>query len=202
MGTARVEEPSASPPAQPTLVSGDVTLRPWRLGDESTILPLYDTEVARWFGLSRDTAVLPRMQEAIRRWHQGYADARGTVSFLVVRTAGPVPVGTCQVRDDGDHVGVVSWSTFAPYRRTGYATSALLTLCRYAYDELGLERLEAYLDPGSRTRQRVAVRSGFVREGLLRGKRTVDGTRRDLVLYARLASDPEPVPRLRERLRR
>ncbi|MBO0829225.1 MAG: GNAT family N-acetyltransferase [Streptosporangiales bacterium] len=199
MGTARVEEPSASPPAQPTLVSGDVTLRPWRLGDESTILPLYDTEIARWFGLSRDTPALPRMQEAIRRWHRGYADARGTVSFLVVRTADPVPVGTCQVRDDGDRVGVVSWSTFAPYRRTGYATSALLALCRYAYDELHLERLEAHVEPGSRTRQRAVVRSGFAREGLMRAKRTVDGTRRDLVLYARLATDPEPVLRLRRR---
>lgn len=202
MCTARVEEPPAPPPAQPTLVSGDVTLRPWRLGDESTILPLYDTEVAHLLGLSRGTPVLPRMQEAIRRWHQGYADARGTVSFLVVRTTDPVPVGTCQVRDDGDLVGVVSWSMFAPYRRSGYATSALLTLCRYGYDELHLERLETYVDPGGRTRQRVAVRSGFAREGLLRAKRTVDGTRRDLVLYARLASDPEPVLRLRERLRR
>jgi RimJ/RimL family protein N-acetyltransferase len=202
MGTARADEPSASPPAQPTLVSGDVTLRPWRLGDESTILPLYDTEVAGWFGLSRGTPLLPRMQEAIRRWRQGYADARGTVSFLVVRTADPVPVGTCQVRGDEDRVGVVSWSMFAPYRRTGYATSALLALCRYAFDELHLERLETYLDPGGRTRHRAAVRSGFAREGLLRGKRTVDGTRQDVVLYARLATDPVPVLRLRERLRR
>ncbi|MQA76962.1 MAG: GNAT family N-acetyltransferase [Streptosporangiales bacterium] len=175
--------------AQPTLVSGDVTLRPWRLGDESTI------------GLSRDSPVLSRMQEAIRRWHQGYADARSIVSYLVVRTSDPVPLGTCQVRDSGDDVGEVTWTTYAPYRRKGYATDALLTLCRYAFDELGMVRLETYLAVDDRPSQRVAARSGFVREGLLRGKRSDGDRRRDLLLYARLVSDPVPVLRLPTRRR-
>lgn len=185
-----------APPAQPTLVSGAVTLRAWRLGDESTILPLYDTEMARWFGIGRDAPVLSRMQEAIRRWHQGYIDSRRLVSFLVVRTADPVPVGTCQVQDDGDAVGVVSWTTYGPYRRTGYATTALLTLCKYSFEELGFVRLEAYVAPDNKTSLAEATKCGFTREGLLRGKRSGDDGRRDLVLCARLVSDPVPVLRL------
>lgn len=188
----------ASPP-QPTLVAGDVTLRPWRLGDESTILPLYDTEMARWFGISRDTPVLSRMQEAIRRWHQGYSDSRSIVSFLVVRTSDPVPVGTCQVKDASDGVGVVSWTTYGPYRRTGYAATALLTLCKYAFDELGLVRLEAYVSPGNKTSMQDAAKCGFSKEGLLRGKRSSEDGRRDLMLYARLVSDPLPLLRLPRR---
>lgn len=178
--------------AQPTLVSGDVTLRPWRLGDESTVLPLL---------LGHDAPGLSRMQEAIRRWHQGHADGRSNVRYLVVRTSDPVPLGTCQVRDSGDEVGEVSWTTYAPFRRKGYATDALRALCRYAFDELGMARLETYLAVDDRSSQRVAARSGFVREGLLRGKSSDGERRRDLLLYARLASDPVPVLRLPTRRR-
>ena len=201
---------SGESPPQPTLVAGEVTLRPWRLGDESTILPLYDTEMARWFGIGqgvgkgagKDTPVLSRMQEAIRRWHQGYVDSRSIVTFLVVRTSDPVPVGTCQVKDAGDGVGVVSWTTYGPYRRTGYAATALHTLCRYAFDELGLVRLEAYVSPGNTTSMHDAVKCGFGREGLLRGKRSGEDGRRDLLLYARLVSDPAPRLKLPRRGRR
>lgn len=189
-------------PDQPTLVCGDVTLRPWRLGDESTILPLYDTEMARWFGISKGAPVLSRMQEAIRRWHQGYIDSRSIVSFLVVRTADPVPVGTCQVADDGDGVGVVSWTTYGPYRRTGYAATAVLTLCKYAFEELGFVRLEAYVSPANKASLAVAGKCGFTKEGLLRQKRSGEDGRRDLVLFARLVTDPVPMLRLPHRRKR
>lgn len=188
---------SDATPEQPTLVAGDVTLRPWRLGDASTVLPLYDTEVARLFGLGGDAPQLSRMQEAILRWRQGYAEARRVVSFLVVRTSDPVPVGMCQITDAGDDVGVVSWTTYEPYRQRGYTTMAVLTLCRYAFSDLDMARLEAYLEPGHTAPSRVASRAGFTREGLLRRKATLDGSRRDLVLYARLGSDPAPVLPLR-----
>lgn len=190
---ARPQRVSDATPEQPTLVAGDVTLRPWRLGDASTVLPLYDTEVARLFGLGGDAPALSRMQEAILRWRQGYADARKVVSFLVVGTSDPVPVGMCQVKDANDDVGVVSWTTYAPYRQRGYTTAAVLTLCRYAFSDLGMARLEAYLEPGRTASSRVASRAGFTREGLLRDKATLDGSRRNLVLYARLATDPAPV---------
>lgn len=199
--TARPDD-TPPPPAQPTLVAGDVTLRPWRLGDESTVLPLYDTEMAGWLGVGNGTPVLSRMQEAIRRWHQGYADARSVVSFLVVRTSDPVPVGTCQVRDAGDGVGEVSWTTYGPFRRTGYATTALVTLCRYAFEDLGLVRLEAYVSPKNKASMAEVSKCGFVKEGLLRGKRSGTDGRRDLVLYARLVSDPLPLLRLPKRRRK
>jgi RimJ/RimL family protein N-acetyltransferase len=52
----------------------------------------------------------------------------------------------------------------------------------------GVERLQATVEPWNVASQRVLEKSGFEREGLLRGyARYRDEPRRDVYLYARLA---------------
>lgn len=60
----------------------------------------------------------------------------------------------------------------------------------YAFGELGLERLQAEVDPENRASARVAIRSGFRREGLLRGGAVLQGKRRDLAVYGLRRDDP------------
>ncbi|HSI81657.1 MAG TPA: GNAT family protein [Solirubrobacterales bacterium] len=77
----------------------------------------------------------------------------------------------------------------APARGRGVATRALRLLCRYGFDELGLDRIEAWIDPGNTGSLRVAERLGFAREGLLRSFMPINGIRRDMLMCSLLPGD-------------
>jgi RimJ/RimL family protein N-acetyltransferase len=51
---------------------------------------------------------------------------------------------------------------------------------------VGLARLEFYIEPSNIASRAVATRLGCQLEGVLRGKVLIQGTRRDMALYALL----------------
>jgi [ribosomal protein S5]-alanine N-acetyltransferase len=68
----------------------------------------------------------------------------------------------------------------------GFATQAVAAMSEYAFDVLGLERLEAGFYAGNEASQRAFTRAGFVEEGRRRGGRLLDGVRTDEILMGRL----------------
>lgn len=74
-------------------------------------------------------------------------------------------------------------------RGRGVATHATLLLARWGFERLGLERLELTCAPDNLASQRVAVRCGFTREGLLRSHMRFKGGRRDTVVYSLLPGE-------------
>ena len=74
-----------------------------------------------------------------------------------------------------DRVGQLSWSTDPQERRRGYATRAVRLLTRYALEQQGLARVQAYVDPADTASLRIAGRSGLRREGVMRGLRAASG---------------------------
>jgi RimJ/RimL family protein N-acetyltransferase len=60
----------------------------------------------------------------------------------------------------------------------------------WAFNELGVQRLELTTAPENVASQRVAERAGFSREGVLRGLvATKDNGRRDSVMFSLLPAD-------------
>ncbi len=178
------------PPEQPTLRDGDVVLRPWRDDDVDVARLQHDDQIAYWFGLETVAPSAGRLQEAIDRWRAGYAADRRTVSFVVQRV-GEV-AGTVEVRRTDEGNGHLSWTLFAGHRGRGSALRAVRLLIGYAFDELGLPRVEAYVHPDNQRSLRVAGRAGLRREGVLRGREAFHGLRGDAVVLGRLVTDPEP----------
>ena len=101
------------------------------------------------------------------------------------------PVGTVELRRLADLRGELRWATYPPHRGRGVATAAVRRLIGHAFDDLGLARVEARIEPENRAALRVAARSGLRLEGRLRAHETADGERHDLMLFARLAHDPD-----------
>ena len=66
-------------------------------------------------------------------------------------------------------------------------------ICGFAFADLGLRRIELWIEPENRASLAVAEAAGFVREGLLRSFMVIAGERRDMLMYSRLADDPELV---------
>jgi ribosomal-protein-alanine N-acetyltransferase len=70
--------------------------------------------------------------------------------------------------DVGGGVGTFGYWIRKDARGRGFIPAALRLLCRWAVDELGLERLQLMTLPGNTASERVAEKVGFQREGLLR----------------------------------
>ena len=74
-------------------------------------------------------------------------------------------------------------------RGRGVATEALRRLTEWAFSELGMERLELLISVENESSKRVAVRCGYVREGVLRSKHFKGDLREDTEIWSRLPSD-------------
>lgn len=79
----------------------------------------------------------------------------------------------------------VGYSIAPAHRGGGLASSALKALTAFAWTIPALHRIELYIEPWNSNSSRVAVASGFQREGLLRSHQQIGGIRRDMLLYAK-----------------
>lgn len=78
----------------------------------------------------------------------------------------------------------------APWARgRGYMPAATRALCRFAFDSLGMERIEWRAHVGNDASIRAAIKAGFRAEGILRAGHSFLGERRDLWQGAVLATD-------------
>jgi len=94
-----------------------------------------------------------------------------------------------EIRPDDGEIAELSYWVFPPYRRRGYATRSVELVCRYAFESLGIVRVELYIEPTNDASLRVAAKAAFVQEGLLRQHDRCHGGRRDMVLFSRLRTD-------------
>ena len=118
-------------------------------------------------------------------------------AFAIREAATRRLVGGCVLivrLDDGEIAELTYW-VFPPFRRRGYATRAVEILCRHAFRDLEILRLELYIEPANVASLRVATKAGFLREGLLRQHDRSHGERRDMALFSRLRTDGPPSER-------
>jgi RimJ/RimL family protein N-acetyltransferase len=167
------------------LRDGDILLRPWRLDDIPAIAAACnDAEIQYWI------PVIPRQytEEDARAFVQGEVPGVGTHQFAI--TAGARVVGSLGMKVNDFRTGHIGYWCAPDARGRGVTTRALRLLCRHAFDELELERLELITDPDNRASQRVAEKVGFQPEGVLRSHLLhPDGRRRDSVMFSLLPGE-------------
>lgn len=83
----------------------------------------------------------------------------------------------------------VSYWLFLPYVGRGLATEALELLCRYCFEELGINRLEITAAVENTKSIAVATRAGFSKEGVCREFECLRGKFLDHLRFSRLAGD-------------
>jgi ribosomal-protein-alanine N-acetyltransferase len=66
---------------------------------------------------------------------------------------------------------------------------ALRAAVAYAFEALGIPRLQLFIEPWNLASQRTAEYAGFTREALLRGWERIGGTQHDAYCYAQLQQD-------------
>jgi RimJ/RimL family protein N-acetyltransferase len=86
--------------------------------------------------------------------------------------------------------GEIGYVVARSARGRGVARRALRLVTDWAFDGLGLARVELHIDRQNVASIRVAERCGYVREGVLRSLHFKEGVRGDTAVYALLPADP------------
>ncbi|MFD1936980.1 GNAT family N-acetyltransferase [Nonomuraea mangrovi] len=156
-------------------------LRGWTSGDAAAVLEAFRAEDMR----TQSAEPIATEDDAVR-WMESWA-ARGHAFAVVLddEVVGNVAV----TRIDGHGNGWVSYWTTARARGRGVAARAANLLAEWAFEERGLYRLELGHRVTNPASCRVAVKAGFLPEGVERGKLVYDGVRHDVERHARLATD-------------
>lgn len=187
-----------------TLTTDRLHLRPLEPGDADAVLAAcQDPDIPRW------TAVpSPYTREHARGYIEeicpaGWREDSQYNFGVFTRGAGTLTgtIGLLRLAQLGapEHQGELGYWTVKEQRGNGYTAEAARAVCGWAFDSLGVERIEWYAEAGNVGSRAVALKVGFVMEGTLRSKTVYEGTRRDMWSGALLPSDwdrPQATPYL------
>lgn len=175
----------------PDLTDGTVVLRRWTIADleciraasgegriqEATSVPKRFTE--------EDGKVWIRRQRERTREGQGWSLAIGDA-----RTAEAFGCVVLMLRPEAGVAGIGYW-LIPGARNRGYATRAVGLLTTWGLEAEGLDRIEAWVEPGNRPSFRVLSRCGFEYEGRLRSFLQFPTRRTDALVFSRIrGSEP------------
>lgn len=176
-------------PPLPDLASDRLRLRALRAGDLHDVFALYsDPEVTRywsfaaWTDLSQAQAWLderlPWGPPSVYAWAiTEPVDDRLLGTTALFALAGPM------------HRAELGFSLRRSHQGRGLAGEAVRLALDFAFDTLGLARIEADVDPRNTPSCRLVERFGFQREGLLRDRWRVGGEFADSIAYGLLRAD-------------
>lgn len=195
----------AQRPAPVTLTGRHVTLVPLTMdhADDLFVAGGRDEEVWRWQGgpapQSRDELAL-KMRELLDEAERG-----AYVPYAVVLRASGRAIGWTSFMDIStcDERLEIGWTWYGrAFWRSAVNTETKLLLMTYAFEELGMGRVQLKTDHMNHRSQAAIARLGARREGVLRRHRLrPDGTWRDSVYFSLLADEwPETKKRLGARL--
>jgi RimJ/RimL family protein N-acetyltransferase len=176
-------------PPDPPLSDGVVTLRPWgEDGDvEAITAACNDPAIAAFLDQVPSPYTADDAREYIELTRVAWNE--GTMTNFAMTLDGRA-VGSIGVRwyePDQGNAEVGYWVT-PDARGMGVCTRALRLVSRWVLEQPGMERLQLRADEENEPSNRVALKAGFQREGVLRSSRynTRLDRRVDFVLYSLL----------------
>ena len=178
----------AWPSSVPVLNDGWLKLRGWTSRDVDAVLAAcQDADTQRWMDVP--VPYLPEYAADFvgERSRQQWSSRQGA-PFAVAATEDDQVLGSCGlVGVDAANLVAEVVCAVAPWARgRKVAQRAVRLLCDWAMTDVGLARLEFYVEPSNVASRAVAARLGCQFEGVLRSKALIQGTRRDMALYALL----------------
>ncbi len=177
-------------PPDPPLRDGDIVLRPAKEADFRAIAEEgADPELQRWLNIPvpyTEEAARAYLEYARRTWDRAPNDG---LAFTIADADTDEYLGGIILFLARHDVGEVGYSVKSAARGRGVATRAVDLVAGWAFDELGIRRMELRTHLENHASQRVAEKAGFVREGVERSSRILRGERYDVYCFSRLPQD-------------
>jgi RimJ/RimL family protein N-acetyltransferase len=170
-----------------TLAAERVTLRPLGADDAYALFGFFsDPEVARFWSRPPMTH-LAQARTLLRQIREGYRSGE-MLQLGIERKEDAQLLGTCTLFHfhPQSRRAELGYALGSQHWRRGYMHEALKRLVQYAFDDLGLIRLEADIDPRNERSERTLLRLGFVKEGYMRERWIVADVVSDSAVYGLL----------------
>ena len=174
---------------------GVITVRPFQPEDTQDILAAVSEsqdEVPPWLSDFKGL-VLSDVQEFIdqqpRNWNEDKA-----YNFAVVESGSNKIVGGCGLTHINRRHRCCNLYFWTRTSATGHgcATRAAILMARFAFESLGMQRMEIVIEPENLAGLRVAEKAGAISEGYLRNRLFNRGEPRDAVIFSLV---PEDLPK-------
>ncbi len=178
---------------QPVIaIDEDLELRPFLPTDAAAVVEAFsDPDIQHWHFRRYDTEA--EAQEWIASCAEQWRVERGATWAIDHRSTGVVGRVAIYTELQDGH-GEVSYWVLPRARGRGVATRACVTATRWAHS-LGLHRVQLQHSVHNETSRRVALRAGFVEEGVRREANLHRDGWHDMRLYAHVASGSPTVRR-------
>lgn len=98
-------------------------------------------------------------------------------------------IGYYQWVKAGGYRSEIGYDLLAAYRRQGIMTEAMREVLKYGFEKMGLNRIEAFVDPRNVASIRLLQKIGFHQDGVLRERTHFHGKFMDDVCFSLLAGE-------------
>lgn len=112
--------------------------------------------------------------------------------FHVFRADDNRLVGACnltQVQRGSQQSAHIGYWIGKAYARNGFARASVRAVMRFAFDDLGLHRINAAVHADNQASIQLLETAGFIKEGVARNYLKVDAHWQDHFIYAKLSTD-------------
>jgi RimJ/RimL family protein N-acetyltransferase len=177
-----------------TITTDRLILRPLRSPDiDAVYAACQDPEIPRWTSVpspyTRDDAQSFVQEITVSGWREDTLYNFGVFTRDGDALAGSMGLVRLAQLGAPERQAELGYWTTKEHRGKGYTVEAARAVCGWAFDSLGVERIEWYAEAGNEGSRAVALRTGFVMEGAIRSKVVHEGTRRDAWAGSLLPSD-------------
>ncbi len=175
------------PVQRPTLIDGNLTLRPWSMDDVSTVYQICQDPVIALY----TTVPVPYTEFHARVFIENQDDnfdRHDSMAFAGVVNGEVVLCVSLHSVKEFDHLCELGYWVAAQARGEGYASRAATLASNFALS-IGFRRVEAFTDPDNEASRRTLIRAGFQMESILPQRMTRrDGTQTDAIMFSKFAA--------------
>lgn len=125
-------------------------------------------EVTKFYDVESFTNV-QQAEELIDRWHQRFEKNLGIRWGITLKSENRV-IGTCGYHGWMKHhfKAEIGYELTPDYWGKGFMTEAIQKVIEFGFREFGLNRIEAFVEPGNVNSRKVLEKVGFSEEGILK----------------------------------
>ncbi|MBI5880600.1 GNAT family N-acetyltransferase [archaeon] len=163
-----------------------VTIRPQRVSDAKRFFEIITNPNFKF-----TTKVVKSVEEE-RKWLKGNRQReKGNIEHNFTILYDGYVVGAIGMKMDQHHkhIGEIGYIVDEKYHGLGIATEAVRQIEKIGFRKLGLERIEIRTSVKNKPSQRVAIKAGYKKEGILRHAFNLRGKFVDNYVYSKIKND-------------
>lgn len=176
----------------PALETDRLVLRRLRHEDAADLFDYFRRDQVTAYYDLESFRELRQAEDLIQVWNRRYDGQQGIRWGIALKSADRI-IGTCGFHNwfKEHYKAEIGYELSPEFWGKGFMTEALQKVIHYGFEAMGLNRIEAFIDPANTRSRKLLERLGFREEGFLRECFYEKGRFVDAVLFSRLKSDEQ-----------